>query len=277
MLGAAPAYSAFAGILGGFVFLIIITLMTDRRDFTTAQTHGPQNAVTILPSKSTIDRTHALMLFLPAFLSLLVAAFLFGEVSGEQICARGYTEGMLAASLLAIGGLGIFSAISWMLDAYGESSEDLRRTALVFTYISYFVIVALLTESGIDVIQNALQNELPNYALIPLVVYGPLLLLLMVAARRWFTPSESRRSRAQLTVVYLPAAYIVIAVITYSILTSYSPGEWKSLNDWKAYLAVSIAMFFPAITMIAYARALPSMRRKKATSTTTKLPTQLSL
>ena len=74
-------------------------------------------------------------------------------------------------------------------------------------------------------------------------------------------PKESHRSGSQLAAVYVPAIYVVITVVLYAVLTaSYNPAQWGSLNDWKAYLALSVVLFFPAVTVIIYARALPAER-----------------
>jgi hypothetical protein len=201
------------------------------------------------------------MLFLPAFLGLLVSSFLFGEVSGEQICARGYIEGVLSASLLGVGALGVFSGIAWMLEAYGESSRSLRRTCMTFIFLTYFIIVALLGVSGIDILDNAFHNDPPTYALVLMIAYGPGMLGLVGCVRKWLMPKEAKRSSAQLAAVYAPAAYVVLTSVIYSILTSYQPRYWGSFDDWKVFLALSVAMFFPACIMIIYARALPDMRR----------------
>jgi hypothetical protein len=253
-LAAAPAYSAFAGILGGFLFLGIVTLMTERD-----HSHGAKERH---DDRRIASRERTLMLFLPALLSLLVASFLFGEVSGEQVCARGYVEGMIAASLLGIGGIGVFSGIVWMLDVYAASTRDLRLTAKVFTFISFFIVIALLADSGEDVIENAFSNNAPWYAIWPIIVYGPVLLILVAAVRLWFMPGDEKHSaRARLTAVYFPASYVVVAVVLYSILTSYVPKDWPTatLSDWKTYLATSVALFFPGANLVIYARAIPGI------------------
>jgi hypothetical protein len=283
LLSAAPSYSAFAGILSGFLFLGIITLMTERVNSDSpsniSQTGAERrehriNHVRTQPTRRTVDRSRSLMLFLPAFLSLLASSFVFGLVSGEQVCARGYVEGIIASSLLAVGALGVFNGISWMLDAYGESlsaygksNDDLRRTSIIITYIAYVLIIGSLEIFSIYIINDAFGNKPPGYALVPLVVYGPLLILSVAVTHRWFPPlDESSRAKAELASVYFPAAYVVIAVITGSLLNSYHPAEWQSLNDWKTYLVLSVALFFPAVTVVVYARSLPDWRRKNAST-----------
>ena len=273
LLGAAPAYSAFAGILSGFLFLGIITLMTKRVNSDSpngsnqAGAERPEQgsvAVNTQPPRATIDRSRSLMLFLPAFLSLLGSSFAFGLVSGEQVCARGYDEGIIASSLLAVGALGVFNGISWMLDAYGASNDDLRRTSIIITYIAYILVVGTLEIFSVYIINDAFDNEPPSYALVPLVVYGPLVIMSVVATRKWFPTDESSRARAELNAVYFPAGYVLIALLTGSLLNAYHPAEWQSLNDWKTYLVLSVALFFPAVTVVVYARSLPDWRRKNA-------------
>jgi hypothetical protein len=247
MLDAAPAYSAFAGILAGFLFLAVVTLMTGRR--------YPARTAT-----KSAGRSSALMLFLPALLSLVISSFLFGEVSGDQVCARGFVGGIFASSFLGIGALGGFTGIVWMLEAHSVPDRDLRRASIAFIYISYFIVVASLVAECIDIIDNAFQNNPPGYAIGPLIGYGPALIAAIVATRKWFMPDDDNYPRAQLAAVYVPYAYVVIAGITLATLNLFHPAEWRSLHDWKVYVTLGVALFFPAATVIAYARSLPSMR-----------------
>lgn len=274
LLGAAPAYSAFAGILSGFLFLGIITLMTERSysDSTYsgsqagAETRSHGNSARAQPDKKVVNRSRSLMLFLPAFLNLVGSSFTFGLVSGEQVCARGYVEGIFASSLLGVGALGVFNGIVWMLDAYGESNDDLKRASVIFTYIGYLIVIVVLEIFSVYIVDDAFNNRPPYYALAPLIAYGPLLIMSVAATRKWFIPNESGQARAQLGAVYFPAAYVVIVIITASLLNSYHPAEWHSLNDWKTYLALSVALFFPAVTVVVYARSLPGGHHKKASA-----------
>jgi hypothetical protein len=162
MQAAAPTYSAFAGVLCGFLFLGITTLMTtDRREPTEAGKAAAGAHASEVSGRVRIDRTAALMLFLPAFLCLVVSCFLFGEVSGDQVCARGDIGGLFASSFLAVGTLGIFGGISWMLDAYGESNEELRRASAAFIYISYCIVMSALLVYAEDFSRTFLTTSRP--------------------------------------------------------------------------------------------------------------------
>ena len=247
MLDAAPGYSAFAGILGGFVFAGLVVLMTESRISVEVSSKGDES----------LTRARTLMHFLPALLSLLISSFLFSEVSGEQVCARGYVEGLLAAGLLGMGALGVFSGIALMLEVFGEAQEDLRRTARIITYIAYLTVVCLITVSGYDIAVNAYKNRPPGYLTGGLVSYGVLMLVLLGAVRLWFVPSEKNRDRAQLQAVYATSVYIVVTVVVYAVLTSYSPADWRSIDDWKTWLALSVTLVLPALSLLAYARAIP--------------------
>src|SRR5689334_7818140 len=96
MIASAPSHSQFASVVGGFIFTGIVLLIEG----------GKSNG------NSTSRRVPALMLFLPALLSLLVSSFLFSEVAGEQTCIRAYAGGVLAAGLLGVGAVGVFSGVS---------------------------------------------------------------------------------------------------------------------------------------------------------------------
>ncbi len=168
---------------------------------------------------------------------------------------------MFASSLLAVGALAVFCGIAWMLDAYDESDVELKRTATIFIYISFMIIIASLLAGAVDLIDNAFDNKPPGYVHVLFALYLLLLLISVGVTRKWFMPKKDRhRAVAQLAAVYFPAAYLVIIAIIEAALNTYGPAEWRSFDDWKVYLTLTVSMFFPALTMIAYTRALPKVR-----------------
>ncbi len=260
MVGAAPTYSAFAGILCGFLFAGITTLITtDRRDSSGSERPAEGAPNSAAEVRARVDRSAALMLFLPSFLCLVVSCFLFGEVSGDQVCVRADVGGLFASSFLAVGTLGIFSGISWLLDVYVESNEELRRTSTIFTYISYGIVLVALLVYAEDFIKDIFNNKPPRYILGVLPVYALTLIAFAVAAHRRSSRGRSGGRRAQFTAIYFPAAFVLATILTLSLLNSYGPAAWHSLNDWKVYLALGVALSFPGVIMIAYARSLPGL------------------
>ena len=173
--------------------------------------------------------------------------------------------GIFASSFLGIGALGGFTGIVWMLQVYIERDADLRRTAIAFIYFGYILVIASLVAECVDLIESAFQNKPPEYALVPLAAYGPGLVIAIAATRKWFMPYEGSRSgaRAQFAAVNFQYAYMVLTVIVLAPLNSLQPSEWRSLDDWKVYLALSVSLFFPAVTVIAYTRSLPASRHSK--------------
>jgi hypothetical protein len=251
MIAAAPSHSQFTSVVGGFIFAGIILLVEGGR------------------SRNDPDSPHvpALMLFMPALLSLLVSSFLFSEVAGEQNCVRAYTGGVLASGLLGVGAVGVFSGIAWLLEVYGESNKDLIITSKVVTYTAYTVVVALLAVSGVDVLEDAFNNQVPSYALVPVVAYAPALLAILWLIHRYFMPEEKdARWRSLRFAVYSPIFAVIVTVVVYGFLADTNPATWRSFNDWKTYLELGVSMTFPAIAIIAYSRALPSSLTSKARS-----------
>ena len=90
------------------------------------------------------------------------------------------------------------------------------------------------------------------------MLYVLLLLISAVVTRKWLRP-HGDGTVAQLAAVYFPAAYLVIIVVIEAGLNIYGPAAWRYFDDWKVYLALSVPMFFPALTMIAYTWALPEV------------------
>ena len=242
MIAAAPSHSQFASVIGGFIFAGIVLLIEGGRS-----NNNPESR-----------RVPALMLFLPALLSLLVSSFLFSEVAGEQTCIRAYTGGVLAAGLLGVGAVGVFSGISWLLDIYGEQHQDLVATSKVVTYTAYIVVIALLTVSGVDVLDNAFDDRIPPYALVLIITYAAIVLAALFLIHKFFMPKDpDAHWRSLRHAVYLPIVAIVVTAVVYGVLASTSPTDWKSFKDWKTFLELGVSMAFPAMAIIAYARALP--------------------
>lgn len=242
MIASAPSHSQFASVVGGFIFTGIVLLIEG----------GKPNR------DSKARRVPALMLFLPALLSLLVSSFLFSEVAGEQTCIRAYAGGVLAAGLLGVGAVGVFSGVSWLLDVYGEQHHDLITTSKVVTFTAYGVVIALLTVSGADFLDNAFNGKIPSYALVSIIAYAPVILAILWLIHRFFMPKDDAAHwRSLRHAVYLPIFAVVVTALVYGILASASPANWGSFYDWKTFLELGISMVFPAIAIVAYARALP--------------------
>jgi hypothetical protein len=86
-----------------------------------------------------------------------------------------------------------------------------------------------------------------------------LLVLVAIIRVRFMPENNASRGKVEIAAVYFPAFYVVVAVTLYAILTSYPPMYWPrhSTNDWKVFLDVSFALFFPGVNMVLYARAIP--------------------
>src|SRR5262245_41756679 len=112
-IAAAPSQSQLAGLLASLVFAGIVLLLSIQSE------RG--------------QRTNALLLFGAAFFTLGYDSFAYSAAAGEQDCARGWTTSLLAAGLLGLGTLSIFSAICWLID-HGDNSRQVVRLFLVITY-----------------------------------------------------------------------------------------------------------------------------------------------
>ena len=255
----APAHSTLAGVLAGLVFAGIIVLLTDRR-----KDHAKAE-----------ERTRAMTLLLAAFVVMAFDSFLFGAVSGEQVCLRGWTRTMLSAGLLGLGTVGIFTGISWAFHAYDDASGIATRLSVVNAYV-----VAFVTSYHLYVTASGYLNDIRALGLrvsphleslvrgYPWAAAGLIVSLLVwrhvakqgAAKRRSQHSMADRLNRA---VTYAAYSAIFYVVITGSIPATLFV-EWEEASTAQAgtlAFALSVSLVMPTLALIMQLQALPHVAR----------------
>jgi hypothetical protein len=127
----AGSFSALSGVLAGFAFLAIVLLLQGRpAEQPTARdrpggTHGLQNV---------------LISFTTGFVTAVIAAFLFAQVSREEVVSsRAMAQAFLSSLALSMAVLVLFHGIVWMFRTW-----DLERAAGVTARIAAMVLPALI-------------------------------------------------------------------------------------------------------------------------------------
>ncbi len=139
----ATAFSAVAGVLAGFAFLAIILLLESRVRGRGEETRQARRGL-----------ENVLITFVTAFLSAVIASFLFAQVSREQVVStRALTLGFVSSVTLSVAVLDLIYGVVWMLKTWGlreatlvtSSISALLAPGLVFLYIGI---------SGLDIISE---------------------------------------------------------------------------------------------------------------------------
>ncbi|WP_328369850.1 hypothetical protein OG800_44515 [Streptomyces sp. NBC_00445] len=105
-IASAESMSSFCGIMAGFVFAGLVTVI------------GQRNAV-----DGDGHASRGLKLLLPCFVSLATASYLYALTSGELVCIRAVTEQLFSGAILAADAVVVIIALAWLLPAYDRNKH----------------------------------------------------------------------------------------------------------------------------------------------------------
>jgi len=105
-IASAPSMSAFCGIMAGFVFAGLVTVIGQRN-----AANGDGHA------------SRGLRLLLPCFVGLATASYLYALTSGELVCIRAVTEQLFSGAILAADAVVVIIALAWLLPAYDRNKH----------------------------------------------------------------------------------------------------------------------------------------------------------
>jgi hypothetical protein len=264
-LGSAPLHSQLAGVLAGLVFAGIVVLFSERNP-------SPQ-------------RTRALVLLSGALLALALDSFIFGVVSGEQICAKAWTETMPAGGLLGLGALGIFGGICWLFNAYDDHYGRTTRLARVITYTVALIVgyhLQVAATSYLNALRASGVNTPPSWLVTVVNAYAVLIVLIILSygAARWLSSrrggrrtgrrsgagtgpdggtSRDRLDQAAMQAAYLSVFYVIVVAAMAGTLFSRTAGEWiPRTPTWVVVSATLLSLAIPTLALLAQLRALPA-------------------
>ena len=167
----AASYSQLAGVLGGFLIA----------------------AIALLFDRSTREGVHTLALFSSAVLVLMLDAFLFSLMTGNQvpdqgdrqvICTITWTQGAVSTGMLAAGTTTLFGGLGWMLASHAVNkmpNEDLRdvrafsspcRPGGWLTFAAAMVTTMIVSETSIDYVEFVLGPTSDRWATVLFVTLG---------------------------------------------------------------------------------------------------------
>jgi hypothetical protein len=245
----APLHSTFAGVLAGLVFAAIVVLLSAR------PTDG--------------HHMNSVAIFGASFFTLAFDSFLFGVISGEQVCARAWTETMLAAGLLGLGVVGMFAGTCWLVDD-GDPGPHATRLFLWITYFSAVIVGYHLAITASDYLRDLRIMEILEpqpwltatvdvykWAILGLV--GLLFLGTSVVRRRHANPlGRPRRSVAVAGYSYI--ACVLGAAAMAGQAAAIPKGGWDSVDPVLIAASTLVSLALPAVALIVLLFALPSGR-----------------
>jgi hypothetical protein len=231
----APAFSTLAAVLAGFVIIAIVAILT-------------------FPPAGSIPKHVPLAPLLTAFLSLVVASFLFAVMAGFSTAGTSlasHAEGFCLSWILALGVVQTCVGITWLLMSYDMPREVLRPALWI---VDCTVGVAAAATSGVLVLPlyELYGNEVIRNGIAWVVIFGVLLLSIPIG-HRW-------RSMGQLPLIQwltLPALIAVLAVAAaFGALTALGGSAVRDVYAW-AFGSLVVAEVALGALFAAYEAGVP--------------------
>jgi hypothetical protein len=254
IVATAPATSTLAGILAGFVFLGVATLITQK------DPRVPQ----------------ALALLSCAFVVLGFDSYLFGLVAGngsDTDCARVWAESIPASGMLTVGGLAVITGISWLVavrDSYVKDSGSgqsasfaasdeawrgvrLDQLSRVVAVLAGVAVALLLTSTTVDYGAFAFGGrerfriDVVAYTSLGLVIVGSLLL------------TAYRNSSSSRVVPYVAYWFSSYGIVIYAIVCTVFVGYTTNAPVGSPFVGVTAAVLgsvAPSILIIGLVQSI---------------------
>src|SRR5712691_2131846 len=236
----APALSTLSGVAGGFVFAGTVLLLGER--------HRPR-------------RIPTLSLFWSSLFALLIGSFLFGLLSGERICMRASTEGVVASGILEIGAVGRFGGLSWLMNAYVGTNQSIARLSQCIGYgieVLVFFMLSVTTRGFIRDLHVTHHLLPPGWLSVVVTWYAAAMSVIVVAVALTRPKGIHRMEAAAFHASLVSLIYVMASVLVYGIIASYPRPSWDPVaTSWLVYLGVAASLVLPALTLTVHARAIP--------------------
>jgi hypothetical protein len=184
-----------------------------------------------------------------SFFILALDSFLFSIVAGEQICARAWTSTMIAGGMLGVGALGIFGALSWLVNANQGQERRLSSLTSGIAFVVGVVVVTHLWVTTKDFMRDTTSvTAYPGWLSVTVdassAVAAVGLLVFAFVRRRRTLPAKRVYWAAHATVVYALAS-----AVTSGVLLGPAESDWESVSAWLMVLAVLLPLTIVTITV----------------------------
>ncbi|MEN3614802.1 hypothetical protein AAH979_35365 [Plantactinospora sp. ZYX-F-223] len=236
-LGSAGAHSQLAGVVAGLVFAGIVMLIdreTPRR-----------------PSAK------ALTMFIAGLVTFALDSFFFGVIAGERTCPRAWTQTTVAAGMLGVGSLTLFTGLAWLIAGRSEFESPLRLIR-VTAYGLSLVIVGQLAVTAHDYLRDVRPEGM--YPWLDWLVRAWSALVALVVVGHAFAPRlRYGAHRAVTHAAYLGIAYVLSCAVIFGLLTTVDRSYWADGVSPGVFIAAALlSVMLPGIVVVVQLMAFPS-------------------
>ncbi|MDG4785983.1 hypothetical protein O7626_08600 [Micromonospora sp. WMMD1102] len=237
-LGSAGAHSQLAGVVAGLVFAGIVMLIdrgTPRR-----------------PS------AEALTMFIAGLVTFALDSFFFGVIAGERTCPRVWTQTTVAAGMLGVGSLTLFTGLAWLIAGRSEFESPLRLIRVVAYGLS-LVTVGQLTVTAHDYLRDV-RPEGAYPWLDWLVRAWSVLVALVVVGHAVARRSRYGAHRAVRHAAYLGISYVLSCALIFGLLTAADRSYWLDGVPPGVFVAAALlSVMLPGLVVVVQMTAFPPL------------------
>ncbi|WP_369188106.1 hypothetical protein [Streptomyces sp. R08] len=248
-IGSAGAFSAFCGILAGFVFSGVVMVI------------GQQN-----PAGGDAHASRGLRLLMPSFFGLAVTSYLYSVVTGELVCKRALVEQLFVGGILAANAVVVIAALSWLFLAYGRNSDGEVRFLRGLVLVSAIFAMFMLATSSVGFHNAWTDRKAAGWA--DWMVWGSFVALIAITVFFWWkpVPSVPGGNAASWPYDVLNNRVNVSAWLNLLISTGLAgfsgyfvgtPYDQLDYPRWEIYAMSEAALIVPALIIISVLWALP--------------------
>ncbi|MGI5213459.1 hypothetical protein [Plantactinospora sp. CA-290183] len=236
-LGSAGAHSQLAGVVAGLVFAGIVMLI-DRGT----------------PKRPSAE---ALTMFIAGLVTFALDSFFFGVIAGERTCPRVWTQTTVAAGMLGVGSLTLFTGLAWLIAGRSEFEAPLRFIR-VTAYGLSLVIVGQLTVTAHDYLRDVRPEG--TYPWLDWLVRAWSALVALVVVGHVFAPRlRYGAHRAVTHAAYLGIAYVLSCAAIFGLLTAVDRSYWADGVSPGVFIAAALlSVMLPGLVIVVQLMAFPS-------------------
>ncbi|MGA5606161.1 hypothetical protein ACPCUF_34985 [Streptomyces griseoincarnatus] len=255
--------SAFCGIMAGFVFAGLVTVIGQK-----SAAGGDGHA------------SRGLKLFLPCFIGLAMASYLYALTSGELVCTRAITEQLFSGAILAADALIVIVALAWLLPAYDRNKHGEVRFFRGLIQVAAQFAMLMVTVSADAFNNSVLRQPVADWA--TALVYGGGGVFMVAILFFWWKPLPSAppppvplptgvtaaewpghwRDEIHLNRRVQVAARAAVAVggllaVAGGCVVGIAWNHWASMPTWLVYTLAGVTLVLPGLVITTAVRSAP--------------------
>ncbi|GAB2920849.1 hypothetical protein GCM10027280_04810 [Micromonospora polyrhachis] len=197
-------------------------------------------------------------MFIAGLVTFALDSFFFGVIAGERTCPRVWTQTTVAAGLLGVGSLTLFTGLAWLIAGRSEFESPLRFIR-VTAYGLSLVIVGQLTVTAHDYLRDVRPEG--TYPWLDWLIRAWSALVALVIVGHACAPRlRYGAHRAVTHAAYLGIAYAFSCAVIFGLLTAADRSYWTDGVSPDVFIAAALlSVMLPGLVVVVQLMAFPSV------------------